>query len=51
MQLLHLIPASPARTPSFVMFGDPNYFDQTTPGNADCALPPACVATKEVNGS
>jgi hypothetical protein len=44
MQLLHMLPASPARAPSFVMFGDPNYFDETTPSNADCAQPPSCAA-------
>lgn len=43
MQILHMITASPARSPTFIMFGDPNYFHQTAPGHADCAAPPACV--------
>jgi hypothetical protein len=45
MQLLHMITASPARSPNFTMFGDPDYFHQTsTPNNhTNCAQPPACV--------
>ena len=42
MKLLHMITASPARTPSFTMFGDPDYFFFNS-GSANCALPPACV--------
>ena len=30
MKLLHMITADPQRTPSFVMFGNPDYFFQTT---------------------
>jgi hypothetical protein len=30
MKLLHMVTASPARTPSFTVFGDPDYFFQTT---------------------
>ncbi len=44
MQLLHMITASPARTPSFVLFGDPDYLLRTAPSATDCTLPPACVA-------
>jgi hypothetical protein len=44
LRVLHMITASPARTPSFLMFGDPSYFHQTSPSAADCAQPPACVA-------
>ena len=32
MRLLHMVTSSPARTPSFIMFGDPDYFFQTTGG-------------------
>ncbi len=44
LRLLHMITASPARAPSFLMFGDPQYFHQTSPSSADCAQPPACAA-------
>lgn len=44
MQILHMITASPARSPSFIMFGDPDYVQRTAPNGNDCALPPACVA-------
>jgi hypothetical protein len=44
MQLMHMIPASAARAPNFIMFGDAAYFNKTTADNADCALPPACAA-------
>lgn len=30
MKLLHMVTADPQRTPSFVMFGNPDYFFQTT---------------------
>jgi hypothetical protein len=43
MQLLHMVSASPARSPNFIMFGDPNYFHATAPNLTDCSLPPACV--------
>src|SRR5205823_6061650 len=39
MKLLHMITADPARTPTFTMFADPNYFLQT--GALDCSSP--CV--------
>src|SRR2546421_759701 len=39
MNLLHMITADPARTPTFTMFADPNYFLQT--GALDCSSP--CV--------
>ncbi len=39
MKLLHMITADPARTPTFTMFADPNYFLQT--GAPDCSSP--CV--------
>jgi hypothetical protein len=50
MQLLHMVTTSPARTPSFTMFGNPDYFFQTTKGSLplapqDCgANPSLCVA-------
>jgi hypothetical protein len=52
MQLLHMMTASPARSPSFMMFGDAGYFNtmaksQTegqTERRANCAMPPACIA-------
>lgn len=43
LRILHMITASPARAPSFLMFGDPQYFHQTTASSADCAQPPSCV--------
>lgn len=39
MELLHMITADPARTPTFVMFADPNYF--LFAGAANCSSP--CV--------
>jgi hypothetical protein len=32
MKLLHMVTSSPARTPTLTMFGDPDYFFQTTKG-------------------
>ena len=29
MKLLHMVTASPARTPTFTMFGDDDYFFET----------------------
>ena len=40
MKLLHMITADPARTPTLVMFGDPNYFFFA--GAPNCSSP--CVA-------
>jgi hypothetical protein len=47
MKLLHMITADPARTPSFVMFGDPNYFFFA--GAPNCNAP--CVALPSPAGS
>jgi hypothetical protein len=47
MKLLHMITADPARTPSFVMFGDPNYF--LFVGAQNCNAP--CVALPSPSGS
>src|SRR5262249_33840116 len=45
--LLHMITADPARTPSFVMFGEPNYFFFA--GAPNCNAP--CVALPSPTGS
>jgi hypothetical protein len=57
MKLLHMVTTSPARTPSFALFGDPDYFFQTTGGfvsggalvpnspKNDCATVPTHCAT------
>jgi hypothetical protein len=44
MKLLHMVTASPARTPSFTVFGDPDYFFQTTRGSLPLA-PVDCSKT------
>jgi hypothetical protein len=43
MKLLHMVTASPARTPSLTMFGDDNYFFFTGGGGA-CATQSDCVS-------
>ncbi|HET9920519.1 MAG TPA: hypothetical protein VFQ30_11795 [Ktedonobacteraceae bacterium] len=42
MKLLHMVTGDPARTPTFTVFGDPNYYQAT--GAANCNSP--CVAEK-----
>jgi hypothetical protein len=42
IKLLHMVTKSPARTPTFTMFGDENYFFFTGAGG-DCVTGPACV--------
>lgn len=42
MKLLHMVTASPARTPTFTMFGNDNYFFETGSGGA-CATQSDCV--------
>jgi hypothetical protein len=48
MKLLHMIPSVADRVPTFTMFGNDNYFDQTSSSSTgqgkDCSQPPACVA-------
>jgi arylsulfatase A-like enzyme len=48
MDLLHMITASPARSPSFTMFGNPDYFNTTSSATTgqgmDCSKAPACVS-------
>jgi len=49
MKLLHMLTASPARDPSFTLFGNPDYFFQTTRGSlplasVDCSANPSlCI--------
>jgi hypothetical protein len=43
MNLLHMITSVPDRSPTFTMFGDPNYFNFTTGSTAPCTSPPSCV--------
>jgi hypothetical protein len=43
MNLLHMVTASPARTPSLTMFGNDNYFFETGGGGA-CATQADCVS-------
>ncbi|HKF67104.1 MAG TPA: hypothetical protein VKB36_11255, partial [Vicinamibacterales bacterium] len=43
MKLLHMVTSSPARTPSFTVFGNPDYFFQTTKGSLPLA-PVNCSA-------
>jgi len=45
MKLLHMVTASPARTPSFTVFGNPDYFFQTTRGSLPLT-PVDCSKTK-----
>ena len=46
MKLLHMITLSAARSPTFTMFGNPDYFNQASTPNdhTNCSQPPACVA-------
>ena len=48
MKLLHMITSSADRSPSFTMFGDPDYFNTTASASQghglDCSQAPACVA-------
>ncbi len=47
MTVLHMITSSPARSPSFTMFGNPDYFNETSSSSTgqghDCSQAPACV--------
>src|SRR5438552_7918550 len=42
MKILHMVTGDPARTPTFTVFGNPNYFQAT--GTANCSTP--CVVEK-----
>jgi hypothetical protein len=51
MKLLHMVPLSSLaadRVPTFTMFGNDNYFDETASASGgkgkDCSQPPACVS-------
>jgi len=48
MKLLHMVPFLADRVPSFTMFGNDNYFNETSSSKTgqgkDCAQPPACVS-------
>jgi hypothetical protein len=48
MKLLHMITSNPARSPSFTMFGNPDYFNTTSTASTgqdkDCSQAPACVS-------
>ncbi len=48
MKLLHMVTFSPARTPSFTMFGDPDYYDDTYNGGA-CPLMGGQVTVQGTN--
>jgi len=47
MKLLHMVPSLPDRVPTFTMFGNEDYFNQTSNASTgqgkDCSQPPACV--------
>jgi len=47
MKMLHMITASSARTPTITMFGDDDYFFETSSSNANCALAPACLVEND----
>jgi hypothetical protein len=48
MKLLHMVPFLADRVPTFTMFGNDNYFNQTSSAKTgkgkDCSQPPACVS-------
>jgi hypothetical protein len=48
MKLLHMVPSLPGRVPTFTMFGNDDYFNETSSASTgqgkDCSQPPACVA-------
>jgi hypothetical protein len=48
MKLLHMVPSIADRVPTFTMFGNDNYFDETASASSgkgkDCSQPPACVS-------
>jgi hypothetical protein len=46
MKVLHMVTASPARTPTLTMFGDDNYFFQNAlaaDAGKECSVAPSCV--------
>jgi hypothetical protein len=49
MKLLHMVTADPARTPTFTMFGNPNYYLYT--GDPVCSAQSPCVSLEGPTGS
>jgi arylsulfatase A-like enzyme len=47
MKLLHMVPSLPDRVPTFTMFGNDDYFFETSNASTgrgkDCSQPPACL--------
>ncbi|HET7880666.1 MAG TPA: hypothetical protein VFL55_07245, partial [Acetobacteraceae bacterium] len=43
MKLLHMVTQDPARTPSFTMFGDPDYFFELSSRTTTCTTAADCV--------
>lgn len=41
---LHMVTADPARTPTYTLFADPNWFFFSTGGTSTCATPAACAS-------
>ena len=41
---LHMVTADPARTPTFTLFADPDWFFFSTGGTSTCATPAACAS-------
>jgi hypothetical protein len=41
---LHMVTADPARTPTFTLFADPDWFFFATGGTTTCATPAACAS-------
>jgi hypothetical protein len=48
MKLLHMVPSLPDRVPTFTMFGNDDYFFETSSASTgkgkDCSQPPACLS-------
>jgi hypothetical protein len=47
MKLLHMVTADPARTPTFTLFGDENYFIVASLAQSTCTagMPPVCISS------
>jgi hypothetical protein len=51
MKLLHMVPSLADRVPTFTMFGNDNYFDETSGSGKDCsAANPPCVVEEGPSG-
>jgi len=44
MKLLHMVTADPARTPTFTLFGNEDYFIFSSGSTTNCSSSPACVS-------